>query len=179
MGARRNENGLTEKWQLFADTFLADPKQNATAAYKAAYPNVSQRVAEASGARLLRRDEVAEYIAKAVKERAERTKINFDYVVERLAAYDELDPLDILDPNGNLLPLQMWPKIWRQAISGFEILEVKGRAGRASLLKKIKWPDKHKNLELIGKLSTVGAFRERVEVSGQINVTIAPDENDL
>ena len=32
-----------------------------------------------------------------------------------------------------------------------------------TILKKIKWPDKVKNLELIGKHVDVNAFRERLE----------------
>ncbi|HHC2134918.1 TPA: terminase small subunit, partial [Klebsiella pneumoniae] len=40
-----------------------------------------------------------------------------------------------------------------------------------TILKKIKWPDKVKNLELIGKHVDVNAFKERMEVN--VNVTIA------
>ncbi len=40
-----------------------------------------------------------------------------------------------------------------------------------TILKKIKWPDKVKNLELIGKHVDVMAFKERMEVN--VNVTIA------
>ncbi|MCG6527916.1 terminase small subunit, partial [Vibrio parahaemolyticus] len=39
------------------------------------------------------------------------------------------------------------------------------------ILKKVKWPDKVKNLELIGKHVDVNAFKERMEVN--VNVTIA------
>jgi phage terminase small subunit len=38
------------------------------------------------------------------------------------------------------------------------------------ILKKIKWPDKVKNLELIGKHVDVNAFKERVEVSGTLTI---------
>lgn len=39
------------------------------------------------------------------------------------------------------------------------------------ILKKVKWPDKVKNLELIGKHVDVNAFKERLDVN--VNVTIA------
>ncbi len=38
------------------------------------------------------------------------------------------------------------------------------------ILKKIKWPDKVKNLELIGKHVDVNAFKERLEVSGTVTI---------
>ena len=37
-------------------------------------------------------------------------------------------------------------------------------------LKKIKWPDKIKNLELLGKHIAVNAFKEKVELSGNVNI---------
>ena len=40
-----------------------------------------------------------------------------------------------------------------------------------STLQKIKWPDKVKNLELIGKHVDVNAFRERLEID--VKMTIA------
>ena len=39
-----------------------------------------------------------------------------------------------------------------------------------TILKKIKWPDKVKNLELIGKHVDVNAFKERLEVSGTVTI---------
>jgi phage terminase small subunit len=39
--------------------------------------------------------------------------------------------------------------------------------GAASILKKIKWPDKVRNLELLGKHTDVQAFRERVDLSSE------------
>ncbi|MCV5675994.1 terminase small subunit, partial [Escherichia coli] len=39
-----------------------------------------------------------------------------------------------------------------------------------STLQKVKWPDKVKNLELIGKHVDVNAFKERLEVSGTVTI---------
>jgi phage terminase small subunit len=70
--------------------------------------------------------------------------------------------------------------VWRQYISGFDIMEVAAGGDRAmAVIKKIKWPDKTKNLEMMGKLAAVGAFKERVEHTGQIGISIASDEDDL
>lgn len=169
--ARRNENNLTDKWQVFADSYLADESLNATKAYKAAYPKVSQRTAESNGEKLLRKAEVAEYIAKAMQERSERTKVDSDYVLTRLAEIDQMDVLDILSDDGSMKPIRDWPKVWRQFISGMDLSELFEGSGDdrklVGILKKIKWPDKLKNLELLGKHVDVGAFKERHELTGK------------
>ncbi|WP_299948456.1 terminase small subunit [uncultured Microbulbifer sp.] len=166
--ARRNHNGLTDKWQIFADTYLADPELNATKAYKVAYPNASQRTCEVKGSELVRKGEVAEYIQKAQKARSERTQIDADYVLKRLAEIDQMDVLDILKDDGSLKPIREWAKVWRQFISGMDLSELWEGSGDerqvVGVLKKIKWPDKVKNLELLGKHVNVQAFREQKEV---------------
>ena len=43
-----------------------------------------------------------------------------------------------------------------------------GDGGTTLMLKGVKWPDKVRNLELIGKHVSVGAFKDRVEVSGNL-----------
>lgn len=53
--------------------------------------------AEVSASRLLRHVKVAAAIAKARAERAERTKINADMVLRRLAALGLADPRDVVE----------------------------------------------------------------------------------
>ena len=60
-----------------------------------------------------------------------------------------------------------WPKVWRQYVINLENLELSDGEG---CFKKIKWPDKVKNLELIGKHVSVGAFKDKVEHSGKLEI---------
>ena len=78
-----------------------------------------------------------------------------------------MDVLDIMDDDGNVKPLRDWPKIWRQYISNIETISMDDGEG---WLKKIKWPDKVKNLELLGKHISVGAFKDKVEHSGKLEI---------
>lgn len=58
-------------------------------------------------------------------------------------------------------PIREWPKIWRTTLSGFDLSSTIMNMNEDSIetiLKKIKWPDKVKNLELIGKHVDVNAF---------------------
>ena len=160
---------LTPKQQRFVEEYLID--LNATqAAIRAGY---SEKTANEIGAENLAKPSIAKAIQDAIKERSERVQIDADYILRRLVEIDQMDVLDIMDDDGNVKPLRDWPKIWRQYISNIETISMDDGEG---WLKKIKWPDKVKNLELIGKHVSVGAFKDKIEHTGpnggDINVTI-------
>lgn len=157
---------LTPKQQAFVNEYLID--LNATqAAIRAGY---SKKTAGSQGQRLLMNVEIQAALSKAQDKRAERAEINADYVLNRLVEIDQMDVLDILCEDGSLKPVSDWPKVWRTYISGIDLSELYESNGNErvlmGMLKKIKWPDKVKNLELLGKHVTVGAFKERVAVGG-------------
>ena len=151
---------LTAKKRLFAKEYLVD--LNATqAAIRAGY---SAKTAASQGERLLRDVDVQALINAGMAARSERTQINADYVLKRLVEIDQLDVLDILDNAGNFKPIMEWPKVWRQTLSGVDLQEIM-LGDVETVIRKIKWPDKLRNLELLGKHVAVSAFREQVEVS--------------
>lgn len=156
---------LTEKQRRFVDEYLVD--LNATqAASRAGY---SQRRASEIGSQLLRKPAVAAALQKAMQERARRTEIDADYVLRRMVEIDQMDVLDIMTDDMELKPVSQWPRVWRQYLSGFDLAEMfEGRGedrATVGILKKIKWPDKVKNLELLGR--HFGMFRDKVEVTGK------------
>ena len=162
---------LTPKQQRFVAEYLID--LNATqAAIRAGY---SEKTADSIGLQLLRKTQVAEAIAGAKAERSEQTQINSAYILKRLVEIDQMDVLDIMDDNGNVKPIKDWPKIWRQYISNIETISLEDEAG---WLKKIKWPDKVKNLELLGRHVSVGAFKDKVEHSGKLEIQSISDLMD-
>lgn len=151
---------LTNKQKLFVKEYLID--LNATqAAIRAGY---SKGTANKIGTELLGKTSISNAIQKAMDKRTERTKINADYVLNRLVEIDQLDVADILSDEGGILPIKEWPKPWRQSISGIDVQELLSNdVDTASFVKKIKWPDKLKNLELLGKHVAVSAFNEKQE----------------
>lgn len=157
---------LTNKQRRFVEEYLVD--LNATqAAIRAGY---SAKTAASQGERLLRNVEVAQAIQEAQAKRSERVQVDADYVLARLVEIDRMDVLDIMTDAMSLKPISEWPKVWRQYLSGFDLADLYEGSGddrqMIGVLKKIKWPDKVKNLELLGKHVSVQAFREQVGHGG-------------
>lgn len=157
---------LTDKQLAFANEYIID--FNATkAAIRAGY---AESRAQQTGSDLLANPKVQDAIATAIEERNKRAKVDADYVLNRLVEIDQMDVIDILDAQGNILPLAKWPKQWRTTINSFDIQEIIG-LDEAALIKKIKWPDKVRNLELLGKHVDVQAWKEKVEHDGNLQIT--------
>jgi len=102
------------------------------------------------------------YIQRRIQEltndRVKSVKIDADYVLKRLVEIDELDVIDILTDDGNVKPVKDWPKSWRTSISAFDAVAIQTADDAETVIKKIKLPDKVKNLELLGKHITVKAW---------------------
>lgn len=161
---------LTPGQSRFADEYIVD--LNATAAYKRAGYKAKGNAAEVNAARMLRNAQVQAAIQERMQARQVRTNVDADYVVKRLIEIDQMDVLDIMDDKMQLKPVSQWPRVWRQYLSGFDLAEMfEGRGDEremVGILKKIKWPDKVKNLELLGR--HFGIFNDKLDVSGQVSV---------
>jgi phage terminase small subunit len=173
------EAGMTPKQEAFVREYLVD--LNATqAAIRAGY---SAKTANEQGARLLANVSIAAAVQAGMDKRAERTRIDADYVLSRLVEIDQMDVLDIMGDDMSLKPVPDWPPVWRRYLSGFDIAEMfEGRGDdreMVGILKKIKWPDKVRNLELLGKHVGVQAFKDKVEHSGEIALTVSPEDAGL
>ncbi len=153
--AKRGAVELTPRQSRFVDEYLID-LNGTQAAIRAGY---SEKCAEVTASRLLRNAKVAAEIANRQEERSKRTQIDADYVLHRLHEIDQLDIADILDSTGNVLPVKQWPKAWRTSVSGLDVQEMMS-GDIQSIVRKVKWPDKLRNLELIGKHVSVRAFDE-------------------
>lgn len=89
---KKGDDGLTDKQRVFVAEYLKD--LNATqAAIRAGY---SARTANEQGARLLANVSVAAAIEKAMTQRAERTEITQDMVLERWWAIATADANDVI-----------------------------------------------------------------------------------
>ncbi|HHT1685077.1 TPA: terminase small subunit [Raoultella ornithinolytica] len=163
---------LTAQQEAYCQEYVKCPENQTQAAINAGYsPNTAGKFASQN----MRDERIQKRIAELMEERNKRLRISNDYVLLRLVEIDQMDVIDILNDDMSIKPVSEWPKVWRQYLTGFELADMfEGRGDEKELvgiLKKIKWPDKVKNLELIGKHVDVMAFKERMEVN--VNVTIA------
>jgi len=162
---------LNAQMERFCQEYIKAPENQTAAAKAAEYKNPA-----VSASRLMKDPDIQARIAELMKHRNKRTKIGADYVLKRLVEIDQMDVLDILSDDGGLKPISEWPKVWRISLSAMDINRIRmaGKEGDDSIestLQKVKWPDKVKNLELIGKHVDVQAFKDRVELN--VNVTLA------
>lgn len=161
---------LSPKQEQFCREYLID--LNATqAAIRAGY---SEKTANPAAARLLSKVSVQNRLSELLTQRSTRTEIDADYVLKRHREIDELDILDIFKPDlSGFRPLTEWPKAWRTSISGLDVSElfesVDGKKEFSGLLKKVKWPDKVRNLELLGRHVDIQAYSEKMVVENQGN----------
>jgi len=155
---------LTKKQELFCREYLID--MNATRAAKAA--GYSEKTAKVIGAENLTKPDVQGFLKEIMEGRSNAVKIDAEYVLRRLKQIDELDIIDIFtDDMSEFRPLKEWPKEWRTSISGIDLQTIisGGDEPIEKLVKKIKWPDKVKNLEMIGKHVNVKAWDKEIEQS--------------
>lgn len=161
---------LTAKQQRFVAEYLIDLNQT-QAAIRAGY---SGKTAAEQASRLLTNVKVAEAIQAAMKARSERTQIDADWVLKRLARDATADLADLYTEQGTLKPVHEWPIAWRTGlVAGIETVQerdgedAEGKPVYATV-RKVKLLDRTKLVELIGKHVEVGAFKEKVEHSGEI-----------
>lgn len=162
---------LTAMQEAYCQSYIKTPENQTQAAINAGF---SHKTAHVKASNMMRDERVQKRITELMEERNKRLRVSADYVLLRLVEIDQMDVLDILNDDGTLKPIREWPKIWRTTLSGFDLSSTIMNMDETSIetiLKKIKWPDKVKNLELIGKHVDVNAFKERLDVN--VNVTIA------
>lgn len=160
---------LTDKQEMFCREYLID--LNATqAAIRAGY---SEKTAKEIGYEHLTKPHIQKRLSELKDDRNERVSVGADYVLDRLMQIDQLDVADILDGNGDLLPVREWSKAWRTSVNAIEVIQMsKGDMDIETFLKKVKLPDKLKNLELLGKHVDIQAFKDKVETD--VNLSTKP-----
>ncbi|HHU2814398.1 terminase small subunit [Escherichia coli] len=161
---------LTDMQERYCQEYVKTPDAQGQAAKRAGFSSYDN-----AAMRMMKDDRIIARIAELMEERNKRLRVSADYVLIRLVEIDQMDVLDILNDDGSLKPIREWPKVWRTSLSAMDINRIRmaGKDGEddiESTLQKVKWPDKVKNLELIGKHVDVNAFKERLEVSGTVTI---------
>lgn len=166
--------------------YIAGGYENKTRAYLDACKKLNKKPSknpDVSAAEILNYPSVTAFINSVKVEAASVVQVNAEYVLKRLKEIDELDVIDILnDDMDGFRPLKEWPKSWRTSISGVDIQHVLtgGDEPIEKIIKKIKWPDKVKNLEMIGKHVNVRAWeKEQIQEVTVHNIMPVPQADSV
>lgn len=152
---------MTPKQTLFVQEYLVDA--NATqAAIRAGY---SARTARSIGEENLTKPDIAAAIDKAMLERAARTGITAERVVQELANLAFFDPADLYTADGTLKPITDIPSAARSAIAGLDVTELRDSDGQpVGRAVKLRLVDRLGALDKL--MRHLGLYEDKVTLKG-------------
>lgn len=154
---------LNDRQLAFVREYLVD--LNATqAAIRAGY---SEKTAHSQGPRLLENVEIAEAIAAAQSERAERVALDADRVLLEIARVATSDLRRAFTADGGLRSPATWDDDTAAAISSVKVVTRRAPGGgedaEVEYVTEVKLWDKNSALDKAGK--HLGMFREQIDVN--------------
>jgi phage terminase small subunit len=154
---------LNDQQERFCQEYVVD-LNGTKAAARAGY---SEKGAHVEASRLLRNPKVTARLSELQAARSKRTQITSDMVLLELAKLANSDLRRLFNANGELLPPSEWPDDVALAVSSVEVEELFDGYGQdrtqIGYTKKVKFWDKPKALELLGK--HLKLFTDKVEHS--------------
>lgn len=141
-------------------------RQGKKAAIEAKY---SKKTADQKASHLLKLPHIKARIAELEKPALKKAKVNVDRVMQELARLGFYDPAVMFDDDNNLLAIKDMPPEIRAAISGIDVFEeYQGKGKNRQFIgytKKIRFCNKTKALELLGKTNTFNMFVENIKTT--------------
>lgn len=163
------ESNLTKKQEKFCQEYFL--KSNASEAYREAY-NCSRMKPETIHSKasiLLKNDKVRARIEILKAELYERNRATIDEVLSIAADMLRADISKAFNEDGTMKKIKDIPKAVRMAISGIETNELKANEKKIGEVKKIRFSDRNKVLEMFMK--HFGAYDKHNEQK-KSNITI-------
>jgi len=153
-GGRKSDERFTVNRKIFADEWLKD--RNGTRAYKVAYPTVkNDNIAAVLASILLRKNKVAEYIAKRIDKLSAKAQIDQEWVLERYKMLTDYCIDDFFYDDGSMKPFSEIPKEKLYAIGGFKqskkTLTLKDEEFVTDVIKEFKLSSKKDALDSLAR----------------------------
>lgn len=170
-----------KRHELFCQEYLKD--LNGKQAYERVYGvKKNVKTSEANSSRLLGNDKVQQRIDELKMERVERVQVKADDVLLELLRIASLDPGKLFDNEGKALEIHELDENTRRTISSFEfdVSKEKNKEGEAEyirFIKRIKFWDKNKALESLGR--HLRLFTDKLELGGDKDNPIQVKRVDL
>ncbi len=161
---------LTAKQEMFCNEYLVD--MNATqAAIRSGFDKSS---ASKNANKLTKNPRVIKRINELMAERAHRVDVKADGVLQELGriGYADIRGIFKADGSGTVRPIEEWPEDLARSCASIDVAETFEMSGGERVwtgyIKKIKFWDKPRALELIGKNQKL--FTDRVEHTGSLTL---------
>jgi phage terminase small subunit len=167
------EHPLTKREQLFVAEYLVD-LNGAQAAIRAGYKPQNAR---AQASRLSTKANVQRALEEAYKAREARTQVTADSTVRELGRIAFSDPGEIFDDDSNLVvSIKQLPAHVRACIASVEVVtrNLTAGDGRQERVYKIKWWNKPRALELLGRHQ--GIFTEEQQPPANVPAFVLPHD---
>lgn len=166
--AENPEDFSNTRLELFALEYLKD--LNITrAGVRAGYAESTMR---SHGHNMIDQPAVQATIKAELERRKGGLAAEADFVVRELLALASVDTAAAFDDKGNLLPIHQIPLDVRKAIAGVEVFEeFEGRGPERQHVgntRKVRWWDRLKALELLGKYHQLFVDKLDVNVKGDL-----------
>lgn len=150
---------LTPRQDRFCQEYLID-LNGTQAAIRAGY---SKDTASEIAYENLRKPEIQKRVAALMAERAKRTRITKDRVLEGIAELAYFDIADAYDERGAVKPLHEMPPALRHAIAGIESQELQIDGVVVGHVRKLKLVDRPRAYEMLGRHMKL--FTDKLEVN--------------
>ena len=148
---------IDPRWERFCHEYIKD--QNGTRAALAA--GAPEGTASIWASKAVADPRVQKRIKELLAPELDRLKIEVKDVLDGIAAIARVDLKDAYDENGQLLPVKDMPISIRKALVGVDVSEDYSEGVNIGRTSKLKFPDRLKAWELLGK--TLKMFTDRVE----------------
>jgi phage terminase small subunit len=163
----RQNHRLTDKQEAFCRFYIVA----FNAAHSARLAGYSLKTAPRIGATLIHNRSIIARVQELQRERVERTRMDADAVLNRLAEELAADVNDLFEEDGRIKPTNQWPMAWRRGLVAgvkvnelWEVDEKTGKKRPVGVTKELVFSDRTKRIELLGRHINVQAFKEKVQL---------------
>lgn len=166
---------LTIKQELFCQEYIKD-FNGTQAAIRAGYSKKTAGHIAIDNLRKLTIQDRIRYLSHKLKKYFDNEDITIQTIVRHLGVMAAFDISEIYDKKGNLKKVHDWPEHIRRIAQGVKTNKTEISEAIFTEVQEVKFPDRTKATEMLGRYLKM--FVDRVEHSGEINLTIRPASQD-